>query len=130
MATFSLGDEVNDDRKTFTLWNTVTNLDTVYDFNAAGYAGGDPLSNLTKGEVKLYGSIDPNFGSFITIGIAGTPTVASGIVMARDVATNTGAFLTYNIPDTPNATFYFKAILRKTSEASRRTIYWIHNTTS
>jgi hypothetical protein len=130
MATFHPGDEVNDDRKMFSCYDTLTNANVIYDFNAAGYGANAPLNILGQGEVKLYGSTDPNFGSYITVVIAGTPTVASGIVMNRDAATNTGAYLTYNLPNTPGTIFYFKAILRKTSEANRVTIYWSHNTTS
>jgi hypothetical protein len=130
MATFAPGDEVNDDRKTFSCYDTVTNALIIYDFNAAGYAANALLNILAQGEVKLYGSTDPNFGSFITVNIVAVPTVANGIVMKRDAATNTGAYLTYNLPLTPNTIFYFKAVLRKTNEANRVTIYWQHNTTS
>lgn len=130
MSAFAPGDEVIDDRKTFSLWDTVTNTTVDFDFNAAGYAADDPLSDLAKGEVKIYGSTDLNFGSYITVDIAGVPTALSGVAMYRDASTNTGAYFTYNIPETPNTIFYFKAILRKTSEASRKTIYWQHNTTS
>lgn len=129
MATYAPGDEVNDDRKTFGVWDTVTNAVVTFDFNAAGYAANAALSDATKGEVKFYASTDPNFGSYISVKIAGTPTTASGIVMSRDAATNTGAYLTYNLPTTKFTQYFFKAVLRKTNEASRTTIYWQHNTT-
>lgn len=128
MPTFSPGDEVNEDRKTFGIWDTVTNTIINYDFNAAGYAANAALSIVGQGEVKLYISTDPNFSSFVTVNIAGTPTVANGIVMKREAATNTGAYLTYNLPSTPFATYYCKAVLRKTNEASRMTLYWQNNT--
>lgn len=130
MPTFAPGDEVNEDRKTFSIWDTVTNTAILFDFNAAGYAANALLNDATKGEVKIYISTDPNFGSFATVNIAGTPTVANGLVMKREAATNTGAYFTYNLPNVKFATYFCKAILRKTNEASRTTIYWQNNTTS
>lgn len=130
MATYAPTGEVNDDRKIFPIWDTVTNTTINFDLNAAGYAANATLSDLTKAEVKIYGSIDPNFGSYITVKVANVDTVLSGVAMKRDAATNTGAYYVYNLPSTANAIYYFKAVLRKTSEAKRTTIYWTHNTTS
>lgn len=128
MAYYSPGDQVSDDRKTFAPYIIATHTSPDYDFNAAGYAANAALSNLAKGQVKFYLSTDVNFGSYVTVDIGGVPTVANGITMFRDAATNTGAYIVYNIPDTPNTTFYAKAVLRKTNEARHTTIYWNHTT--
>lgn len=129
MATFSPGDQVSDDRKTFSIFDITAHASSDYDFNAAGYAANATLNVLANGEVKFYLSVDQAFGSYVTVSIAGVPTVANGLAMKRDAATNTGAYIVYNLPNTKNTTFYAKAVLRLTNELKHTTIYWTHNTT-
>ena len=128
MAIYLPSDEVNDDKIHFPLYTVSGGVTANYNFNTAGYAANDPLTDLTKGEVKIYISTDPNFGSYATVGIAGVPTVANGLTMKRSPSDNTGAYFVWNLPSTPNATYYIKAVLRKTNEANRVTTYWQHST--
>lgn len=124
MANYSPGDQVTDDRKTFAPYTIATHTAPDYDFNAAGYAANASLNDLTKGEVRFYLSTDADFTTFVTVGIAGVPTSANGLYMKRDPATNTGAYIVYTIPTTPDTTYYAKAVMRKTNNALRTTIYW------
>ncbi len=127
MASYTPGAEVVDDRKTFSLYDTVTAAFVDFDFSSAGYAQDDPLDDLTKGEVRFYASFDPNFEIFADLMITGINTEADGIIMFRST-TNTGAYIAYNLPDSRGVTLFCKAILRKTDDVSHCTIYWQNDT--
>lgn len=127
MASYTPGAGISDDRKTFSIYSTVTAAFADYDFNAAGYAADDPLNDLTKGEVTFYASLDPNFEIFTDLMIAGIDTLADAIIMFRST-TNTGAYIVYNLPDTKGITIFCKAVLKKTGDAKHTTIYWQHDT--
>jgi len=128
MASYTPGAAVADDRKAFSLYDTVSAAFADFDFDAAGYSPDDPLDDPTKGEVKLYASLDPNFEIFTDLTVGGVVTEANGLYMFMDTTPVTGAYFVYNLPNIKNITVFFKAILLKDDEVSRCTIYWQHDT--
>lgn len=99
MATYGPSDEFNYVREFVT---TAVDVDTTYDFGAAGYAANAILNIAAQGQVQVFGSTDPNFATNnVTVTIGGVSTLLDGTALAfmsRHATVVTKAYFVCNLP--------------------------------
>ena len=121
MANYGPSDEFNYVRE-FVV--TAVDVETTYDFGAAGYAANAILNVAANGQVQIFGSTDPLFASNnMTVTIGGVSTLLDGTALAfmyRHATVVTKAYFVCNLPATA-AVYYLKFVFSKTTNADRQT---------
>lgn len=131
MAQYGPQDEVVDHGIEFTTYDFTTALPVVYDFGAAGYAADAALNIAAQGQVQIFGSTSSDFSDAITVKIGGSSVVLDGTGSAfakRDHLVVTDCYFKYNLPNTQNINYFFKAVFSFPSEASQQTFSWQNGT--
>lgn len=131
MANYGPVDQVVDHGISFTVYNFTTGDYDIYDFGAAGYAADAILNTAADGQVQIFGATTPDFLDAITVKVGGSNVVLDGTGSAfakRDHLVVTNCYFKYNLPDTQNRTYFFKAVFSFGSGASQQTFSWQNST--
>ena len=123
-------DQVIDYNKQFTTYIFATATNTIYDFGAVGYLANAVLNVPANGQVQLFGY--DALGNVITVNIAGVSVVLNGTgsaFMLRDPTDGTKAYITYNLPNTQNAVYTFRALFSK-SGGAQMSVVWTNQTSN